>query len=417
MFKKKPKELAEYELIEDELDKDVPEISPFNFKEFINILKNKTDEDIEYESLLTEEEKLEELNEQKEIKKLLIKAGSIVVLIVLFIIGGMSLFFKINESELDSITKPILRDYYQENYNRNITFSSIEEICFKDKNNEQQCDGLVLATTKHNEHIIAINNDNIGDDINTKIIDDLNSFITKRLNNKMLLQEIKYSYQDYYYDYNLKLPYINVLPNKPIEQLLDSKKVTISYRGIYDEDININEFANLLNYFSEDSKVYLIKENNSMPTKMYILSKNKINEINITGNRLLEDKIYAFEYKKSQNNITSSTITQYVDSKLVNYKNYKLSNIMEINFDKNNYNNEEELPGYYLFRIDSSMIASSNLIQVEKNNDNYKEKSVEDYYNLITISFGGHTYIIGEEKIIIGTLTKNKSFLCNLGIC
>ena len=61
----------------------------------------------------------------------------------------------------------------------------------------------------------------------------------------------------------------------------------------------------------------------------------------------------------------------------------------------------------------------NNLLQVDYNEDDrtFFEMNIKNYHNYIITSFGGSTYLIGDNDVTFGTLEENKSPLCNLGLC
>lgn len=414
LFKKKKKELTEDEIIEKELEEEFKEPNLFDFKEIINLIKTKTDEDIEYENYLTEEEKLEEQEERKEAKKFMIKAFSLLISIFAIIIGIGAFFVNENKSELYRITEPLLKEYYKNKYNEKVTFKSIENLVVDNKETD-----VVLATTKDNKHIMAINNELIGDDISNKINKELNSELDSELSSLGILNsELTLSYKEYYNNYNKRLEYINVIPDLELDKLKETKKLTVEYAAFYTGFIDNNVILSILNNFSDDSKFFFIKLDNGQPTELDIIDKSKQFNINITGNREVDKGVFTYDLDRTVNSISRVNFTRYANSTINQYPKYTLKNIFKIELDSDYYYDKDVVVGnYFLIRMNN--INKNNLLQVDYSeyDRTYFELNINSYNNYVITNFGGSSYIIGNNEVTFGSLEENKSFLCNLGLC
>lgn len=414
LFKKKKKELTEDEIIEKELDEEFKEPNLFNLKEIINTIKTKTDDDIEYESLLTEEEKQEELKQKQEDKKFMIKAFSILAGIFLVVIVVGVFFIKDNKSDLYKITEPLLKDYYKNKYNEKVTFKSLEYLSIDDKKTD-----LVLATTRDNKHIMSINNELIGDDISNNISKELVTKINSELPNFGILNsEINIAYKDYYDKYNKRLDYINVIPNLKLDELIESKKLTVEYIAFYNGIIDNNVVLNILNNYSDDSKFYFIRLDNGLPTKLDVIDKINQFNINITGNREVEKEVFIYDLDRTHNAVNTVRFSRYANNTIEEYPNYTLKNIFKIELESDySYSKKESIGNYFLIKMNN--INKNNLLQVDysESDHTFFEINIDNYNNFIIINFGGSSYLIGNNEVTFGTLEENKSFLCNLGLC
>jgi hypothetical protein len=419
-FKRKKKELTEDEIIEREINEELKEsdkpINPFNFKEIFELLKNKTDEDIEYDSLLTEEEKEIEEKDKKDLKRLLIiSASSLLGVVIVFAIISC-IFVETSKDDLYKITAPAIKAYYKNKYNKTLNIASIEKLT--DESDEYN--GQVLVTTKDGNYILYTDNEEYADDIDTSIKTQVEDSLNESLMQLGILESnINLSYQDYYNEYNKKISYINVIPDKSYEELISSNKLTIEYTGIITNDEDISLVQNVLSNYSSDSIIYLIKQENGLPTKLIVISKNTYYIINITGSKEVDDGIFTYEFDKNYNKINKITFNKYADSTVEDYDKYTLKNIFSIEIDTD-YSYQNDIRGtYYLVKFSNSNIITNNLIEVDYNNDTstYEELDISQYKNYVLISFGGYTYLVANSDLTLGYLSENKSFICNLGLC
>lgn len=422
--KKKEKELLKkIEEEEKEIAKELPPEDKYTFRELMEVLHGKSEEDIEYESYLTEEELKEEEEKKKQEKKIFIIAGTVFTVAVVLVVVGVNVFYNTFKADILKITQPLLENYYEEKYGEKTKITNIEELTYKNEEREEIKTGIYLATTKDNRHLMCVNNEIIGDDIdiNSRKNELLEYMSTNTPNTNMITHEADISYQDYYIKFNRYLEYIKTLPsNTNLNELIASGKLTVTYKLVYQEDINLNEYQNLLNNFSNDSKFYLIKHEVGLPTNLKILTKEKVIDLNVTGEVKKEDNITNIELARDFNGVTSVDITNISKSGLQSISEYNLTNGLLIEFEKERRSNKDDIEksNYYMIRVSSSPWNQSSVqVETRKSGNQYRELLPNEYKDVVFIEVGGSTYIIGDEEVLIATKTEKKGFLCNLGIC
>lgn len=423
--KKKEKELLKrIEEEEKAIEKELPPEDTYSLKDTFTLLKNKSEEDIEYESYLTEEEIKEEQDRAKQEKKIAIIAGSIFMVAIILTVVGVNVFYNTFKADILKITQPLLEDYYEEKYGEKAEITNIQELTYQNEERETINTGIYLATTKNNKHLMCINNDLIGDDISISSINNnlLEYFLVNAPTTNLITHSIDVSYEDYYIDFNRNLDYINVLPsNKSLEELLISNKLTVTYKLVYQGDININEYQNILNTFSKDSKLYLIKHEVGLPTNLKIITKDKVIDLDVTGEVKKEENITNIELSREFNNVTQVEITSVSQSGLEATGDYDLTNGLLIEYEVERQYSKDEIPksSYYMLRVSNSPWNQTTAVQVStsKSTNRYRELDAASATDIIYIEVGGYTYIISENEALIATKTAKKGFLCNLGIC
>lgn len=428
--KRREEKLKEKELLnkikeeEKEIEKDLPPEEKYTITQMFEMLTNKSEEDIEYESYLTEEEKQEEQESKKQEKRIIITAGSILLAVIIILIVGVNIFYNTFKPDILKVTQHLLESYYEEKYGEKVKINSIEELTYQNDEKEIIKTGIYLATTKDNKHLMCVNNELIGDDISIGSINsELLEYITINTpSTNLITHEVDLSYQDYYINFNRNLGYINTLPsNTSLNELIISDKLTITYKLIYQGDINIEEYQNLLNSFSSDSKFYLIRHEVGLPTNLKIVTKEEILDLNVTSEIQKEENITNIELSRDFNSVTSVELTSISKSGLESLDNYELTNGLLIEYEKERQYNKDEVEktSYYMLRVSNSHWNQHSTIQLSKSKygNKYRELKKEEYNDIIFIEVGGYTYIISEEEALIATKTAKKGFLCNLGIC
>lgn len=423
--KQKEKELLrKMEEEEKEIEKELPPEDTYSFSQMLEMLHGKSEEDLEYESYLTEEELKEEEGKRKQEKKYMIIAGSIFITAITITIIGVNVFYNTFKADILKITQPLLESFYEEKYGEKPQISSIEELTYQNEEREIIKTGIYLATTKDNKHLMCINNEQIGDDISiTSTKNELLEYMTINTpSTNMITHEVDISYQDYYVKFNRNLEYIRTLPsNMNLNDLIMSGKLTVTYKLVYQGEINISEYQNILNNFSTDSKFYLIKHEVGLPTNLKIISKDKTIDLNVTGEVKKDENITNIEFSRDFNAVTSIELTSISKSGLKAIGDYDLTNGLLIEYEgERRYRQEEiEKTNYYMLRVSNSIWNQTSSIQVEtrKSGNQYRELDPSAYKDVIFIEVGGYTYIISEEEVLIATKIAKKGFLCNLGIC
>lgn len=418
--KKEEKELLKkLEQEEKELGIEEDEIK-FSFKDLVDIIKNNDELDEELESYLTEEEKKtikENLKEEKRLTTIVMSILGVVIcsLMVVFIIVNHT-----GTSDLIKITEPIVKEYYEEKYNKKISIDSTYYLSYIDDENKTQKSNIHITNTKDNYHIIGIDNKNLGDDIDIQNVYDeyseyLNTFGFDKISSSPTL-----SYQDYYKNYNILYDYIKVLPsNKTYKELLESKKLTIRDIIFYQGNINLNYFKNLLKTISDDSKFILIENRKGIPIKVTILSKNENFIIDITNTTEIQKGITYYELNKNINEINEIEVKSIKES-YINDENYEFQNAFKIEYDS--YRSQEDTKAnYYFFKFDASYLNVDNLAIIDTTPSSDGTYSIMDelrYPEAYFIKVGGSVYVIGtDEMVFANKIKKDNGLLCKLGLC
>lgn len=407
---------------EKELEKEISASYPeeeFSLFNTFKLLKEKDEEEVEYESYLTKEE-LEELNKEKKFqKKVIIIAASAISILIISISTFTTLFYNANKSDLYKVTEPLLKEYYKEKYNKNLRVKSIEELIAKDENDNEIASGIYLLTTNDDKHIMSVNNTLIGDDIDTaqqekEVLSFIDSYLPD-LNSITSLVDL--SYKDYYLEFNRYIDYINVIPGKmTTEELINSEKLTVTYKAVYQGFVNESFALNLINNFSDDSVFYFLKQELGGITNVKIITKEKIISLDVTAQIPKDDNIIYYELDRNKNNITDIMIKKYSNTSIKVIGNYDINNPISITYENNNDENKENI---YLLRFPSSLINKATYVELDtnKNNELYKELRKNNYSDIILIEISSYTYLIGKNEVLIGKKVEKNSTLCNLGLC
>lgn len=413
------KKLAEEEKeLEREIDAEIPKEKV----KLVDIIFDEDEEEKELMEYMTDAEKEELEHYKKENKRLIIISGSILsgIVVVLFIF--LFFFSEAIKSDLLKTTLPIMEDYYQKRYNTKLNYFDINYLC-KTVDNKEKCSNIAHLTTKENRHIMAIDNQTLGDDIKSEeMTNEYNDYMHNHLaeldiigNNAIL------SYQDYYLDYNIHADYIRALPaNQNLNDLINSKKLTITDVIIYQGTYNYNYVKNYLNNFSDDSVIYLIGTKNGIPSSLQIVSANYHYEFNITATLELDKKITYYELDRLKNNISSLSVKHINGNDIKTLNNYSITNAYGFQFEtQRSYNRDENLPTYFFVRLDDATFSESNIYEFSINNygSTYDELKSDDYIPVITYRLGTSTYIISNSNIGIGTIKEKEGFLCKIGLC
>lgn len=413
--------LKKIEKAEKELEKEITEDNPetkFSLLDTFKSFKEKDIEENEYESYLTNQE-IEKLNIQKKYQKRIITiAACFILLFYISISIGVTLFYN-NKSDLYKVTEPLLKEYYKEKYNAILKVKSIEELMTSDENNKEIGSGIYLLTTNDDKHIMSLNNTLFGDDIDTtKQKDDIIDFIDLYLQDlNAITSSIDLSYKDYYMEFNRYIDYINVIPGKmTTEELINSKKLTVTYQTVYQGFVNDSIALNLINNFSDDSVFYFLKQELGGITNLKIVTKGKITTLDVTAQIAKDDNIIYYELDRTKNNISDVTIKKYTNTSTKAIGNYDIDNPIAITYENNNDDTKEEI---YLLRFPTSLINKSTYVELNmnKNNGLYQELEKKDYSDTILVEISSYTYIIGKNEVLIGKKTQKSSTLCNLGLC
>lgn len=425
--KQREKELLEkIKKEEEELEKEVNEIMQepkFSFKESLELLKGKDEEEAEYESYLTEEELAEEENKRKEEKRIIKTAAVVMVSVVIVTIVGVRVFYDTFKSDLLKVTEPLLKSHYEEITGEKAKTKTIEEFMTKDENKKDIGTGIYLLTTEDNKHIMSVNNELIGDDLRIESKkEEVKKYLQPYLGNiELVTDSIALSYDDYYITYNRFVDYINVLPSKlTTEELISSNKLTLTYKAIYKGDVDLASIANMINNFSTNSTILLFKQDMTGISNVTLIKKGITHSFNITAEIEKNDGITYLELDRNVNDIIDVSASLHSSSSVSTEKDYNIVNPISIKAEKNRRNrDEEEKPAYYLIRLVSSLITEDGFVELStyKREDTYREIEKDDYEDVFLFTIGSYTYVFGENDLFIGQIRGKKTFLCKLGIC
>lgn len=407
---------------EEAIEKEIDAMMPKEKIKLVDLIFDEDEEDKELLEYMTDEEKEELAQEKKENKRLIIIVGSIFGVIFVSLFVFLFFFSEAIKSDLLKVTLPLMEEYYQEKYNSKLDYFDIDYLCQK-IDNEEKCSNIVHLTTKDNHHIMAIDNDMIGDDLRVDAMtNEYNDYMHNALaeldiigNNAVL------SYQDYYLNYNIHADYIKALPsNMDLKTLISSKKLTITDVIVYKGTYNYNYVKNYLNKFSTDSIIYLIGTTNGVPSSLSIVASDYHYEFNITGTFELDKKTTYYELDRSKNNVSSLSVKRINENDIATKNNYILTNAYGFEFEtQRNYNRDEEKPNYFFVRLDDVSFSETNIYEFSLGGyrNNYEELDSEEYVPVITYRLGNATYIISNAEIGIGNIKQKESFLCKFGLC
>lgn len=425
--KAKEKELLEkIKKEEEELEKEVNEKMQepkFSFKESLELLKSKDEEELEYESYLTEEELAEEENRKKEDKRIIKTAAIVMVSVILATIVGVRVFYDTFKSDLLKITEPLLKSHYEEITGEKTKTKTIEEFMTKDENKKDVGTGICLLTTEDDKHIMAVNNELIGDDIRIESKkEEVKKYLLSHLGNiELVIDSIALSYDDYYLTYNRFVDYINVLPSKlTTEELISSNKLALTYKAIYKGDLDLVSIENIINDFSNNSTILLFKQDMTGISNVTLIKRGMAHSFNITAEIEKNDGITYLELDRNVNDIIDVNASLHSSSSVSTENDYNIVNPISIKTEKNRQNrDEEEKPAYYLIRLASSLITEDGFVELStyKREDTYREIEKDDYEDVFLFTIGSYTYVFGENDLFIGQIRGKKTFLCKLGIC
>lgn len=426
---KREKERETLKLLKEEEDKiksEIDEIMPeakFSIKESLDLLKGTDEEEQEYFSYLTDEEKEEENRKKKEQKKILKVAISVFIITIMFVTVGSKVFYDTFKNDLLKVTEPILKEHYQKKTGNKAKTKTIEEFKIRSENNEEIGSGIYLLTTKDNKHIMSVNNVLIGDDINNGVIQkSIKDYIKEYIPYAELVTDsIELSYDDYYLEYNRFLDYINVLPSDfSKDDLLNSNKLAITYKAVYQGSIDTSVLESLMNGLSNNSAFILLRQDTTGISNITIIKKEKTISMDVTAEIEKEEGITYLELDRNLNSVSNVEVRMLANSSVSTESNYNIINPIVIKKEEER-TNRDEIPKetYFFLRFDSGLINENSFVELNtsKREYTYTEKKKEDYEDVYLISIGSSTYLLGENNLFVGKISGKKSFLCNLGIC
>lgn len=426
-IKKKAKE-EEKELKKElkEFDKQYEKEHPKEKADIFSLLFEKEiDDELEKElnTFLSESEKEELAQMEKENKRLTIKisigAGTLLVaLIAIFIV-----LKQINKTDLEKITIPLMQNYYLNKYGTKTSIDNINELCTYVKNEKNQtvqvCSGIYVATTNDNKHIISIKNEEIGDDISiNKTKQNYQDYSLELLNSMDIVDtNPKLSYKGYYMNYNMYYDYIETLPSSySFEELYGSGKLTVTDVIIYQGNFNYEAVNNLIMNLSDDSMFYFIKLEKGLPINLTIVNKFGAWSANVSTSIKQTKNITYYELSRDVNAVSKLSLSEVKGSDIV-----LLDDTLEVKKaygisikTESQSSNEPKKASFYLLSFDSGSLSANNLIQFKSGYDNdFQELNKDDYNRVITFKSGGKVYLIASSDIYIANTSHKSNWLCD----
>lgn len=408
-----------------EFDKEYEKEHPKEKADIFSLLFEKeVDDELEKElnSFLSESEKEELAQMDKENKRLTIKLGIGAGTIAIALISLFVVLKQVNKTDLEKITIPLMQDYYLNKYGTKTNIDNINELCTYVKNEknetEQVCSGIYVATTEDDKHIISIKNEQIGDDVSISKIKQKYQDYSLEIMNSMDIVDTSptLSYKDYYLNYNMYYDYIEVLPsNYEFDELYNSGKLTVTDVIIYQGDFNYETVKNLLVNLSNDSMFYFIKLEKGLPINLTIVNKFGAWSANVSTSIKQNKNITYYELSRDVNAVSKLSLSEVKGSDIVlldDTKEVKKAYSITIKTESQN-SNEPKKASFYLLSFDSGSLSTSNLIQFKGGYDNdYQELSKDEYKRVITFKSGGKVYLIANTNIYIANTSHKSNWLC-----
>ena len=427
--KKEDKELLKKLIKEEEdLEIDIPEANDdFNFKIIVDAVKNDPELDAEIHSYLTESEKEDMLEAKKEERRLVVIMGSIMTAI--FLIAGIAMFVLSRQGggTTEEVLMPKIEEYIKTNYSSAENIISLTQLKIKNDDLDVSNSNMYYALTSNNHHIITFEDKELyADDFNNSdIYEEYKKLITTIGGNYDLIASSPViSHQDFYNNYNLQLPYIKVLPqDKTFNDLLESKKLTVTDTIMYQGTINFKDAKNIINKLSDDSRFIFIKNEKGLPKSISIISKTEYFTLNIMNTTEILEGINYYELDTNRNGISNFNITEIKAGLVVAEEGYTSSKgyKLEYKMDYSTFNGTDKRSEYYFLSMDQSLINTNNLLLFDttKNLDkSYEEFKSYEYPLFITSKIGGKIYIIGTKELgFANKIKKEEPFLCKIGLC
>lgn len=432
-YERKKKERKEDKALDKELKKEDKELEKecgenpdfLEIKNVVEAVKMLREEDEEVKSFLTESDR-QELNERdKEENKLITLSG------VLYLVGAVAIallsafIYDLSLTDLEKNTLPIMEKYFLAKYDEELTVESIEYFKYLDEERKELESNIIVAKIEDTKnHVVSIDNDLIGDDIDNKEVHQeyINTLIKVSpeidiINNNPIL-----SYKDYYKTYNVHIDHIKALPNElDFEALQKSKKLTVHDLIVYKGNIDIPALEAFVKTLSEDSLLVLVDNKTGIPNNITIITSTKTRTINITFAKNFGSDAINYELDPNMNAIKGLEITEIAASSIQNNENtLKTINPYFINFEEErNYDDKENNQVYFLISIPKAKIDLTNITLFDSGYDSgYQTMTKDEYPMFIYTEVGNRVYILGTQPMGIGTQTKNEeALLCILGFC
>ena len=448
-YKKREKQIkAEQKKIDAEVDKEYNEKYPRDHSNISNKLAKKMAEffdilwpddeealDKEYEQYMSEEEKKQVKYMEREERRVIATAGVIFTATIIFGIAIFYTYLYFTKSHYEKVISPMIKEYFKNHYDSEIQTDTNNFICYEVKvegtySTKEECTNLLITTTDTKKHVLTIGDEYKGDDVNQMSFRKSfqNDFENQFSDIGIVYDESSLSYKDFYHDFNDYLDYINILPiNMTYQELIDTGKVTITTKVLYQGNYDLNRVRYFLKDFSEDSRIYLIKVNQGLPSKLTIIGNEFFFEANVSHDLKLNNDVYFYELDRSVNSTSSCELIDVSTHGISeSYSNRRYQSKLEYEFKNGNYFNMEyeragykevQKPHYYLVKYSNNKFIN-NFILFDGSNGNYTELDKEKYPLFITMTLGSETYVITDDSFGIALKTEKKeSIWCNFGLC
>lgn len=429
MKKSKEEKLAEKKLqkeldyLVDEEIKQEKENEPSAFNAILHLFDKDPDEE-EFDNYYQENYREEYEEEKRENKRLLITVSSVGVGVITIVVVALIIFSNMFKSDLLKITKPMLESYYSEKYKDDNNINEIEYLKQYNPETKKQDDtNIALATMSNNSHVMCVDNNIIGDDIDTdKVYNSYQEYKTANFSDfNIIVSNPNISYSDYYLKYSIFYDYSKVLPNGiSFDDMVASKKITINDVWIYQGELDIDRVMLFMNSINSNSKIYAIKQEAGFPTSLTVFESNAVLFLPVASSVQLDNDITYFSFDRNYCDVSKLEVKKVNSNSITSSKNLDFNNSYMISVEKV-YKKKEEpvLPMYYLLKFSNHSLNSNNLVLL--NNTRYSKEKIQMYENDFPeasyIDFSDILYLIGNSSMGVSNTKENDSFLCKLNLC
>ena len=379
------------------------------FKEMLN------DEDIiEAEKLLTDKQREAIKEQEKEEKKITIKAAIIFGLVILFTTILLLLFGELIKTDLEKVTQPILENYYKETFGKK---GRVRNIRYLDKEKH-----IALATFTTNINVMCIDNEYIGNDSTyEKVYQDYKNYLINVMQaTNFIIDNPKLSFRPYLVEYNYYIDYIDVLPSGlTFSQMLNSHTLDIVDTIIYEGNINKTNIQSMLNNFGDNSKIYLIKQNSQNIINLSVITKDAIKSFDVVEEKYSSDNDIFYQFSQEINKIDYVDIIKTddgYDSENNHYINGKKLRVSTSYLQGLRYDEKDPRDSYYLVRINKNRKYDN--FKIFNGYRSYNQIDLNEYPEVVTIESVNGFILIGDEEITFANQDKQRvSWICRIGLC
>ena len=424
-MKKKTKEEKELDRLakeELEAEKDLQE-KPL---EFLLSFLEKDEEEVEFEKFYAERYPEEVAQEKAENKRLIRTAIIAFVTVVVLGVTGILIFNEIFKPYLLKYTKPYMENYYLEKYGQEAKISNIEYVkAYSEEDRKFHDTNIALATLDNGNHIMCIENANIGDDISiTNTINDYTQDVKGNFGDAgIVTNNPKLSYQDYYVDYSIFYKYIGVLPdNKTYADLkYDNRKLSINDVWIYQNYLDVNRVQQFLTSFNENSIIYAIKQEAGLPVEVYRITSNGVLYFPVITSVKVTKDVTSYLFDTNYSDVTKVNVLNVNSKSIDSTQGYRYYNSYLIKYEKKRRKREEgERPKYYLLKFSNRSLSSTDFTPLNSRSTGKGKYSeyTREFPEIGYIGFTDNVYVIANtNKLVFANYSVDDSFLCSLNLC